>query len=215
VVLCCFRVRVEQVRAQVWARMCKPSSACIGDWDPVVVKIGADSGVIWVVSASFLLSKSDRSWRSWAGECDLAYVFQPDTGSEDGGLCRKRLFLCCFWSGSGQEADRYGLGILKRSSTIREGLGPELSWRWRKVGFFVWFWSSFGQVRDREVARILKPNSAISGISDLGVVKTGWILGSVLAIFTDFLSRFGREADLSRSEKRKSKGVFGEILSSG
>jgi hypothetical protein len=77
------------------------------------------------------------------------------------------------------------------------------------------FYLGFGQVRDREVARILKPSSAISGISDLEVVKTGWILGSVLALFTDFLSRFGREADLGRSEKRKRLGIFGEIIGSG
>jgi hypothetical protein len=92
----------------------------------------------------------------------------------------------------------------------RNGAGGGEKW-----GFLSVFCLSFCQVGEREVARILKPSSAISGILDTRVVKTGWILRSVLAIFTDFLSRFGREADLSRSEKRKSKGVFGEILSSG
>jgi hypothetical protein len=77
------------------------------------------------------------------------------------------------------------------------------------------FCLGFCQVGEREVARILKPSSAISGILDLGVVKTGSILGSLLAIFTDFLSRFGREADLGGSEKRKRRGIFGEIIGSG
>jgi hypothetical protein len=79
------------------ARNAKLSSARSGIWDPGVVKTGWNLASVCAVLRLFLLSKSDRSVRSWAGECYLTYTFQLDPGSGWRDLCRKRVFLCCFW----------------------------------------------------------------------------------------------------------------------